>query len=76
MIDWLDDHFGWTMLVGGIMLITGCVWGSVIVERTSCVNRWKDSGFEYRYGMWSDCQIKTKKGWIPARAYRSNQDAD
>ena len=35
----------------------------------SCYATWRDSPFEARYGLWTDCQIKTPAGWVPASSY-------
>jgi hypothetical protein len=35
----------------------------------SCYATWKDSPFEARYGLWTNCQIKTPAGWVPASSY-------
>jgi hypothetical protein len=59
------------MMIGGIVLLcTGIVWAAFIVDEKSCKARWDLSGIEYRWDMWSGCQVKPENFWIPEKNYR------
>lgn len=57
-----------------ILILGAAVTVGALIDRKTCEETWKDSAFEHRWGLWSDCQIKTKQGWIPARSYRAGQE--
>lgn len=37
----------------------------------SCREDWAGSAYQARYGFWTDCQILTDRGWVPASSYRT-----
>lgn len=37
----------------------------------SCREDWAGSAYQSRYGFWTDCQILTDRGWVPASSYRT-----
>lgn len=57
-------------LIALIVLFAGYKIIQYGISQWSCASSWRDSGIEYRYKLRGGCQLKTGKGWIPARNYR------
>lgn len=44
---------------------------SYVIGDLKCSARWRDSGYEHRYGLVSGCQVKRPNGtWAPAASMR------
>lgn len=47
-----------------------CVIGVFVylTEHRSCTNKWKDSGYESKYEIFSECLVKLPDGsWVPSQ---------
>ncbi len=67
-----------TCIFVGICILVLIPIGGIACYLTakSCEATWKDSGFESRWGFWSDCQIKVEGYWMPANRYHNGELID
>lgn len=51
------------------LIIVGIVLGVTKLEKISCKKTANKLGLEYSYSIWTECLIKTEKGFIPLDNY-------
>lgn len=58
--------------IGFIALLVALIIGMMQpLLAKSCREDWAGSAYESHYGFWTDCQILTDRGWVPASSYRT-----
>ena len=61
-----------TICIGFIALLLALIIGMIQpLQAKSCREDWAGSAYQSRYGFWTDCQILTDRGWVPASSYRT-----
>ena len=57
---------------GFIVMLSISFIGSYFINSSECTQKWKDSGFNYKFGYFSGCLIQTSENdrWLPSDTYR------
>lgn len=70
--DEMEELKGFFVLLCALLVfMCGVVAVCQPLQSNSCEESWKGSKFQSRYSFWTDCQILTDRGWVPASSYRT-----
>lgn len=54
-----------TMIITAVVLIVSlAVAPAYLLERASCSAKAEAQGYEYEFGIFKGCMVKTEKGWM------------
>lgn len=59
-----------------IVILTLAVTPSYFINRATCSAKAKAQGYEYEYGLFKGCMVKTDKGWMDYDRLIYKKDAE
>lgn len=65
-----------TIITGLVLIVSLAVAPAYLFNRATCSAKAETQGYEYEFGMFKGCMVKTEKGWMDYNRLIYKKDAE